>query len=139
MRYSELRRRLAEIAPDPERPSARPDNIFFLKYDRGRGLAWDGVWNIREENSLLEVGFVERGNFRVEKQFSTEEEACDWLYAYLTKPRPPATKLSEREIRSRIAAMHRRIAAEESAQQTDTPEAKDLPWYRRMGRKGDDA
>lgn len=114
MNFLELRKRLAEMIPSADRPSARPENVFFLKYDRAKGMRWDGVWNIREEGQKFRVGFVDRGQFFLEAEFDHEEDACEWLYSYLTTPQNPAARITREEWAASVERMQTRIAAEEA-------------------------
>lgn len=75
---------LVELASLLERVGIRPD-----AYSLEGGLP-DDRYCIERRGSTWYVYYAERGNRNAERLFTTEEEACEYLYALLQ--RDPSTK-----------------------------------------------
>lgn len=109
MKFSELRQRLTELAGDPNRPWARPEVVQFDRYDHGReDLPFEDVYVIDIIDGRYQIGYFERGALDPRETFDTEDEACDWLYAHLTRPEPPAAPISQAELDAVKERMRRR-------------------------------
>lgn len=148
MKYRELRDRLAALEGRTEYPYARSDAVYFGLYDKGKNRRTEDNWHIEIHDGQYHVGYVERGEFDRRNSSATEEEACDWLYAHLTRPQTVGRPVSREELDAVAARMKARYAAQDAERASREnvqpphdapPEAADrTPWYRRIGRKGDD-
>jgi hypothetical protein len=99
-------------------------------YSHGRPLA-DGGLYVHHDGDRWEVGVYERGEDRSMATFDSEQEACDYAYAELTRLRPAPRVLtpdeeeaSQRTTAASVTDLRERIRAakaEHDARQSSDP------------------
>ncbi|WP_441249816.1 hypothetical protein [Kitasatospora sp. McL0602] len=86
----------------------------------GRLIDGSGFLN-QEADGRWFLGSYERGVYTMERYFDSEDEACQYLYDMLTRPRPepvrltPEEEAAAKEINRQAAAEDRRQIAEAKA------------------------
>lgn len=140
MNYLELRAWLAEAEQKATYPHIGPNSVYFELYDRGKGYWADEYWRIEARADRYDVGFVERGEFDLRGTFASEDEACDWLYARFTRPRPaPGPPMTREELDAVAARMKARYEAQDAARREAEQVSGSTVWRRMFGRRPDDA
>ena len=71
--------------------------VFYDAYPTLTKRRGDGYLVIYDDHGAFDVGFTERGEWTSLQRFATIQQACDFVWTELTKPKPPAHRLTPEE------------------------------------------